>query len=41
MFILTIEGKEREGAYSVANEIGEKDLYIFEEEDDEMRYAMM
>ena len=23
MFILTIEGKEREGAYSVANEIGE------------------
>ena len=41
MFILTIEGKEKEGAYSVANEIGEKVLYIFEEEDDATRYAMM
>ena len=41
MFILTVEGKEREGAYSVANEIGEKVLYIFEEEDDATRYAMM
>lgn len=41
MFILTIEGKEKEGAYSVANEIGEKVLYIFEEEDDAARYAMM
>ena len=37
MFILTIEGKEKEGAYSVANEIGEKVLYIFEEEDDATR----
>ena len=41
MFILTIEGKEKEGAYSGANEIGEKVLYIFEEEDDATRYAMM
>ena len=41
MFILTVEGKEKEGAYSVANEIGEKVLYIFEEEDDATRYAMM
>tara|TARA_B100001250_G_scaffold104502_1_gene88157 strand:+ start:342 stop:620 length:279 start_codon:yes stop_codon:yes gene_type:complete len=41
MFILTVEGKEKEGAYSVANEIGEKVLYIFEEEDDAARYAMM
>ena len=41
MFILTIEGKEKEGAYSVANEIVEKVLYIFEEEDDATRYAMM
>ena len=40
MFILTIEGKEKEGAYSVANEIGEKVLYIFEEEDDATRYAV-
>ena len=41
MFILTVEGKEREGAYSVANDLGEKVLYIFEEEDDATRYAMM
>ena len=41
MFILTVEGKEKEGAYSVANEVGEKVLYIFEQEDDASRYAMM
>ena len=41
MFILTVEGKEREGAYSVANDLGEKVLYIFEQEDDAARYAMM
>ena len=41
MFILTGEGKEREGAYSVANDLGEKVLYIFEQEDDAARYAMM
>jgi hypothetical protein len=41
MFILTISGRETEGAYSVANDEGEKILYIFEEEDDAIRYAMM
>lgn len=41
MFILTILGKETDGAYSVANEDGEEVLYIFEEEDDASRYAMM
>jgi len=41
MFILTIHGKETEGAYSVANEDGEQVLYLFEEEDDAARYAMM
>ena len=41
MFILTIHGKEEEGAYSVANEDGEQVLYLFEEEDDAIRYAMM
>ena len=41
MFILTIEGKEDRGAYSVENESGDKILYLFEEEDDAMRYAMM
>lgn len=41
MFILTIDGKEDEGAYSVQNEDGEQILYLFEEEDDATRYAMM
>ena len=41
MFILTILGKEQEGAYSVANSDGEHVLYMFEHEDDAIRYAMM
>ena len=41
MFILTLEGKEDEGAYSVQNEDGEHILYLFEQEDDATRYAMM
>ena len=39
MFIIT-EGKEKEGAYSVVDDDGEQVLYIFEEEDDAMRYSM-
>jgi hypothetical protein len=41
MFILTINGRETEGAYSVSNDDGEQILYLFEEEDDAARYAMM
>jgi hypothetical protein len=41
MFILTINGKETEGAYSVLNEDGDHILYLFEEEDDAIRYVMM
>ena len=41
MFILTINGRETEGAYSVTDDEGEKILYLFEEEDDAVRYAMM
>jgi hypothetical protein len=41
MFILTINGREKEGAYSVMNDEGEHILYLFQEEDDAMRYAMM
>ena len=40
MHIITIKGKEREGAYSVVDEDGEKVLYIFEEEDDAIRYSI-
>jgi len=41
MYILTILGKETEGAYSVKNEFDEDILYLFEDEDDATRYAMM
>jgi hypothetical protein len=41
MFILTINGKETEGAYSVMDDKGEQILYLFEEEDDATRFAMM
>ena len=41
MFILTISGREDEGAYSVINEDGDQVLYLFEEEDDAVRFAMM
>lgn len=41
MFIITLDGKETEGAYSVINEDGEQIIYLFEEEDDATRYAML
>lgn len=41
MYILTIYGKEEEGAYAVVNSEGDQVLYIFEEEDDAARFAMM
>jgi hypothetical protein len=41
MYILTINGKETEGAYSVTDDEGDQILYLFEEEDDAVRYAMM
>lgn len=41
MYIITVEGKEEEGAYSVTNEDGDQVLYLFQEEDDAVRFAMM
>ena len=41
MFILTVAGKENEGAYSVKDGEGNRILYLFEAEDDAERYAMM
>ena len=41
MYILTVLGDEETGAYSVANEDGDKVLYMFEEGDDADRYAML
>ena len=40
MYIITVKGKEKQGAYSVIDEDGDQVLYIFVEEDDAIRYAM-
>ena len=40
MYILTVAGKENDGAYSVIDDDGEHILYLFVEEDDAIRYAM-
>ena len=40
MWLLTEEG-HREGAYAVKDAAGNKVLYMFEEEDDAIRYAEM
>ena len=40
MFIITVAGHEKDGAYSVVDEDGEQVLYIFQEEDDATRYAL-
>ena len=41
MFILTVAGRENDGAYSVKDGEGNRILYLFEQEDDAERYAMM
>ena len=41
MYILTVGGKENDGAYSVIDDDGEHILYLFEGEDDAIRYALM
>jgi hypothetical protein len=39
MYILSIKGKEDEGAYAVCDDDGDQSLYFFEDEDDAERYA--
>jgi hypothetical protein len=41
MFLLTLRGRKDDGAYAVQNQYGEKVLFLFEEEDDAFRYALM
>jgi len=41
MYILTIAGREQEGAYSVVDDDGNDILYLFQEEDDAIRYALL
>jgi len=40
MYIITVAGKEKKGAYSLIDEDNEEVLFIFEEEDDATRYVM-
>ena len=41
MYLLTLRDKREEGAYAVDDGYGDKVLFLFEEEDDAVRYAMM
>lgn len=41
MFLITLDGKEDEGAYAVLNSDGKKVIFFFQEEDDAVRYAIM
>ena len=41
MFLLTLRNKKDEGAYAVQDKYGDKVLFLFENEDDAERYALM
>ena len=41
MYLLTLKESKDEGAYAVQDKYGDKVLFLFEEEDDAIRYAMM
>lgn len=41
MYLLTLRDRKDDGAYAVENMYGEKVLFLFEEEDDAVRYALM
>ena len=41
MYLLTLNNRKDDGAYAVQDSDGNKVLFLFEEEDDAVRYAMM
>ena len=41
MFLLTLKDENADGAYAVQDKYGHKVLFLFEEEDDAERYAML
>ena len=41
MYLLTLKNKKNDGAYAVDDKFGQKVLFLFKEEDDAERYAMM
>lgn len=40
MYIITVKGKEKDGAYSVIDQDNDQVLYIFQNQDDATRYAL-
>lgn len=41
MYLLTIKDNKDDGAFAVQDQHGRKVLFLFEEEDDAIRYALM
>ena len=41
MYLLTLNSRKDDGAYAIQDSDGDKVLFLFEEEDDALRYAMM
>ena len=41
MFLLTLKDRKDDGAFAVEDDRGDKVLFLFEQEDDAERYAMM
>jgi len=41
VYLLTLKDRKDDGAYAVQNRHGDKVLFLFEEEDDATRYALM
>tara|TARA_Y100001973_G_C5130208_1_gene297335 strand:+ start:411 stop:674 length:264 start_codon:yes stop_codon:yes gene_type:complete len=41
MYLLTLQTRKNDGAYAVEDKHGDKVLFLFEQEDDALRYAMM
>ena len=41
MFLLTLKDNKDDGAYAVQDQYGRKVLFLFEDKDDAVRYALM
>lgn len=41
MFLLTLKNRKNDGAFAVEDNYGDRVLFLFEEEDDATRYALM
>ena len=41
MYLLTLKDKKDDGAYAVEDRYGDKVLFLFQDEDDALRYSLM